>query len=209
MGNPKRIAASYPVVTPGETASTRRNPRKPDVGWSPQPPAEGSAGHPESPPLREPGRAARRGGLVCQGLGRGAGHRDPARTEGPAVGTAAWAGGKPGTPRQGPGGTSLLAEGSPSPLPGWPQGPHRGRGRGCQAVPNLQTVELHLPHQEPAELPQLLEPKPERQLLSSNSQSKESMKVKVTQSCPTLCDPMDYTVQGILHDRILEWVAFS
>ena len=32
--------------------------------------------------------------------------------------------------------------------------------------------------------------------------------VKVTQSCPTLCDPMDYTVQGILQARILEWVAF-
>ena len=31
--------------------------------------------------------------------------------------------------------------------------------------------------------------------------------VKVTQSCPTLCDPMDYTVQGILQARILEWVA--
>ena len=32
--------------------------------------------------------------------------------------------------------------------------------------------------------------------------------VKVTQSCPTLWDPMDYTVQGILQARILEWVAF-
>ena len=32
-------------------------------------------------------------------------------------------------------------------------------------------------------------------------------KVKVTQSCPTLCDPMDYTVHGILQARILEWVA--
>ena len=32
--------------------------------------------------------------------------------------------------------------------------------------------------------------------------------VKVVQSCPTLCDPMDYTVQGILQARILEWVAF-
>ena len=28
------------------------------------------------------------------------------------------------------------------------------------------------------------------------------------QSCPTLCDPMDYTVHGILQARILEWVAF-
>ena len=33
-------------------------------------------------------------------------------------------------------------------------------------------------------------------------------KVKVAQSCPTLCDPMDYTVHGILQARILEWVAF-
>ena len=32
--------------------------------------------------------------------------------------------------------------------------------------------------------------------------------VKVTQSCPTLCNPMDYTVHGILQVRILEWVAF-
>ena len=28
--------------------------------------------------------------------------------------------------------------------------------------------------------------------------------VKVTQSCPTLCDPMDYTVYGIFQARILE-----
>ena len=33
-------------------------------------------------------------------------------------------------------------------------------------------------------------------------------KVKVTQSCPTLHDPMDYRVHGILQARILEWVAF-
>ena len=33
------------------------------------------------------------------------------------------------------------------------------------------------------------------------------MKVKVAQSCPTLCDPMDYTVHGILQARIPEWVA--
>ena len=34
-------------------------------------------------------------------------------------------------------------------------------------------------------------------------------KVKVAQSRPTLCDPMDYTVHGILQARILEWVSFS
>ena len=32
--------------------------------------------------------------------------------------------------------------------------------------------------------------------------------VKVTQSCPTLWDPVGYTVYGILQARILEWVAF-
>ena len=35
----------------------------------------------------------------------------------------------------------------------------------------------------------------------------DHVKVKVAQSCPTLCDPMDYTVQGILQARILEWVV--
>ena len=33
------------------------------------------------------------------------------------------------------------------------------------------------------------------------------VKVKVAQLCPTLCDPIDYTVHGILQARILEWVA--
>ena len=33
------------------------------------------------------------------------------------------------------------------------------------------------------------------------------VKVKVAQSCLTLCDPMDYTVPGILQARVLEWVA--
>ena len=34
------------------------------------------------------------------------------------------------------------------------------------------------------------------------------VKVKVSWSCLTLCQPMDYTVHGILQVRILEWVAF-
>ena len=48
-------------------------------------------------------------------------------------------------------------------------------------------------------------------LLNKMQISKEHlyyMKVKVTQSRPTLCDPMDYTVHGILQAKILEWVAF-
>ena len=32
--------------------------------------------------------------------------------------------------------------------------------------------------------------------------------VKVAQLCPTLCDPVDYIVHGILQARILEWVTF-
>ena len=34
-------------------------------------------------------------------------------------------------------------------------------------------------------------------------------KVKAAQSRPTFCEPMNYTVYGILQARILEWVAFS
>ena len=38
------------------------------------------------------------------------------------------------------------------------------------------------------------------------------MKVLVAQACPTLCDPMDYSLPGssvikILQARILEWIA--
>ena len=32
------------------------------------------------------------------------------------------------------------------------------------------------------------------------------VKAKVTQLCPILCNPMDYTVHGILQARIQEWV---
>ena len=33
--------------------------------------------------------------------------------------------------------------------------------------------------------------------------------VKVTQSCPTLCNPMDCIVYIILQARILQWVALA
>ena len=32
--------------------------------------------------------------------------------------------------------------------------------------------------------------------------------MKVVQSCPTLCNPIDYTAHGIVQARTLEWVAF-
>ena len=39
------------------------------------------------------------------------------------------------------------------------------------------------------------------------TKEEEKNKVKVAQSCPTLCNPMDYTVHGIPQARILEGVA--
>ena len=33
----------------------------------------------------------------------------------------------------------------------------------------------------------------------------KEVQVQVSQLCPTLCDPMDYTVHEILQARILEW----
>ena len=39
-------------------------------------------------------------------------------------------------------------------------------------------------------------------------QTLNTVEVRVAQSWPTLCDPMDYPVHGILQARILEWVAF-
>ena len=40
------------------------------------------------------------------------------------------------------------------------------------------------------------------------------VRVKIAQSCLTLCDPTDYSlpgssVHGILQERILEWIAIS
>ena len=35
------------------------------------------------------------------------------------------------------------------------------------------------------------------------------MKVKVAQTCLTLCDPVDCIVRGVLQARILEWVIIS
>ena len=37
--------------------------------------------------------------------------------------------------------------------------------------------------------------------------NKSSREVKVAQLRLTLCDPMDYTVHGILQAKILEWLA--
>ena len=44
--------------------------------------------------------------------------------------------------------------------------------------------------------------------MASVGKAESEVKMKVAQLCPTLCDPMDYAVHGILQARILEWVAF-
>ena len=44
--------------------------------------------------------------------------------------------------------------------------------------------------------------------LSTQSYIQCWCEVKVAQLYPTLCNPMDYTVHGILQARILEWIAF-
>ena len=50
------------------------------------------------------------------------------------------------------------------------------------------------------------------QFCCDNLHTSESVKVKVAQSCPTLCNPMDCSlpgssVHGILQARMWEWVA--
>ena len=44
--------------------------------------------------------------------------------------------------------------------------------------------------------------------ISNSSVTHMKVKVKVAQSCLTLCDPMDCVIHGILQARILEWVDF-
>ena len=44
-------------------------------------------------------------------------------------------------------------------------------------------------------------------IVEGTNTSLKKVKVKDGQLCPTLCNPMDYTVHGILRARILEWVA--
>ena len=63
-----------------------------------------------------------------------------------------------------------------------------------------------LPFPSPGDLPDPgIEPRsPARQADSLPSE----VQVKVVQLSPTLCDPMGYTLHGILQARILEWVAF-
>ena len=67
----------------------------------------------------------------------------------------------------------------------------------------------------PLSFPLLLPPiPPSIRVFSNESTLIKKMKVLVAQSCPTLCDPMNWSppgspVPGILQARTLEWVAIS
>ena len=45
-------------------------------------------------------------------------------------------------------------------------------------------------------------------LSRNEGNSEENRDRREIQWCPPLCDPIDYTVHGILQARILEWVTF-
>ena len=49
---------------------------------------------------------------------------------------------------------------------------------------------------------------PDPGLTTYDDNNLRKVKVKITQSCLTLCNPLDCTVHGILQARIQEWVAF-
>ena len=52
------------------------------------------------------------------------------------------------------------------------------------------------------------------QVIPVNQYFQRESESEVTQSCPTLCDPMDYSlpgsaIHGIFQARVLEWIAIS
>ena len=66
-----------------------------------------------------------------------------------------------------------------------------------------------LPFPSPGDLPNpVIEPRSPI-LWEDSIPSEPPGKPKVTQSCSTLYNSIDYTIHGILYARILEWVAFS
>ena len=54
-------------------------------------------------------------------------------------------------------------------------------------------------------LPNRIVPRHKGQWSACNAAN--TTEVRVAELCPTLCDPMDYRIHGILQARILEWVA--
>ena len=46
-----------------------------------------------------------------------------------------------------------------------------------------------------------------KEIINKKTIGIDTYTLKVTQSCLTFCNPMDYIVHGILQARILEWLA--
>ena len=61
----------------------------------------------------------------------------------------------------------------------------------------------------PNKIPKQIKSKRKTCFKSSSISMNVKIKVKVAQSCPTLCHLKDYVVHGILQASILEWAAFS
>ena len=78
----------------------------------------------------------------------------------------------------------------------------------CKLASRRQSTGVPTTPREPSCLPASLFDivyLPSRHLLTHHDRVR--VRVKVTRSCPTLCDPMDYTVHGIPQARILARVA--
>ena len=102
----------------------------------------------------------------------------------------------PGSPRGCPHFTDEKTETLPKVHPK----PANGRAERCT---DPKCGRCHRPWSEPARQPPLTETQMALQALVMLK-----VKVKAAQSCPILCDPLDFTVHGILQARTLEWVAF-
>ena len=77
----------------------------------------------------------------------------------------------------------------------------------CLRVASCSSV-LHV--SESSHFPTRVLPHPVRVTGTVTGQGHSGIvKVKVAQSCLTLCDPINYTVHGILQARILEWETVS
>ena len=96
--------------------------------------------------------------------------------------------------------------------------PGKNTGVGCHFLlqgnfPNLPLLHwrwilFHLSHQGSPFITTQKEEKENQQAQLPLMSTIQGLKVKVTPSCPTLCNPVDYIVHGILQAKILEWVAF-
>ena len=75
---------------------------------------------------------------------------------------------------------------------------------GCKKKPKiLLTLRYPAAHQRTN-----FSPYPPSGSVGKESACSAGVKEKVAQSCPTLCNPMNCTVHGILQAGILEWAAF-